>query len=171
MRRIEENSKTDFNGQLAPWQPGVGAFTPHHGIEFYVANKTGGVYAGMELLLNYGSMWNKFNNRKLDFIACAKKEDKMFYNNRKKGFVEGIHKKWNMLDERDHVPPDELPTEKAKRERLEKGMAEDSSMFEEGEKPYSEYRPNDYHPLKKNVDEVNTKERFAVRIPRLRKKS
>ena len=164
MRRIDENSKTDFNGQVAPWQPGVGAFTPHHGIEFYVANKTGGVYAGMELLLNYGSMWNKMNKRKLDFIACKKKDDEMFYNNReKKGFVEGIHKKWDMLNERelDHVP-DELPTEKAKRERLEKGMAADSSMFKEGEKPYSEYRPNDYHPSKKNDDDVKKKDKDKV---------
>jgi len=40
-------------------------------------------------------------------VTCKKKDDEMFYNNReKKGFVEGIYKKWDMLDERelDNVP-------------------------------------------------------------------
>jgi hypothetical protein len=41
----------DYNGQVAPWQPGAGAFTPHHGIEFFVSKK-GGVFAGMELVSN-----------------------------------------------------------------------------------------------------------------------
>ena len=39
-----------------------------------------------------------------------------------------------------------LPTEKAKRDRLARGMAADSSMLGDGERPYSEYRKNDYHP-------------------------
>ncbi len=51
MDRIFANSRVDFNGQVAPWHPGAGAFTPHHGIEFSVSKK-GGVYAGMELVSN-----------------------------------------------------------------------------------------------------------------------
>ena len=51
MDRIYANSRVDYNGQVAPWQPGAGAFTPHHGIEFFVSKK-GGVFAGMELVSN-----------------------------------------------------------------------------------------------------------------------
>lgn len=51
MDRIYANSRVDYNGQVAPWQPGAGAYTPHHGIEFSVSKK-GGVYAGMELASN-----------------------------------------------------------------------------------------------------------------------
>jgi hypothetical protein len=153
MDRIYETSRMDYNGQIAPWQPGAGAFTPHHGIEFYTTKK---VHVGMELLLDYGQKWNEKNNEKLDWIAAGtktkKKKDEMPVE--KKGFVEGIDKKWNLLN--DHAKdncPDELPTEKAKRDRLEKGMAADSSMFKKGEKPYSEYRTNDYHP--RNADNGN----------------
>ena len=152
MDRIYETSRMDYNGQMAPWQPGAGAFTPHHGIEFYSTKK---VHVGMELLLDYGQKWNQKNNERLDWIAGTKKkkkEDEMPVE--KKGFVEGIDKKWNLLNghAKDNCP-DELPTEKAKRDRLEKGMAADSSMFKKGEKPYSEYRTNDYHP--RVEDDVN----------------
>ena len=51
MDRIYANSRVDYNGQVAPWQPGAGAFTPHYGIEFSVSKK-GGVYAGIELVSN-----------------------------------------------------------------------------------------------------------------------
>ena len=51
MDRIYANSRVDYNGQVAPWQPGAGAFTPHHGIEFFVSKKDG-VFAGMELVSN-----------------------------------------------------------------------------------------------------------------------
>lgn len=156
--RIYENSHIDYNGQMAPWQPGAGAYTPHHGIEFYTTKK---IHVGMELLLDYGHKWNVKNNEKFDYIAAAaagtkkkkKKKDGMSFE-KKKGFVEGINNKWNLLDgyAKDNCP-NELPTEKAKRDRLEKGMAADSSMFKKGEKPYSEYRMNDYHP--RDVVEVD----------------
>lgn len=32
--RVYESSRADYGGQEAPWHPGAGAFTPHHGIEF-----------------------------------------------------------------------------------------------------------------------------------------
>jgi hypothetical protein len=47
MDRIYENTRVDYNGQTAPWQPGAGPFTPHHDIEFYTSKK---VHAGMELV-------------------------------------------------------------------------------------------------------------------------
>ena len=49
MERNHATGKVDYDGQMAPWQPGAGAFTPHHGVEFQVAKK-GGVFAGMELV-------------------------------------------------------------------------------------------------------------------------
>jgi hypothetical protein len=49
MERSHPSGKVDYDGQASPWQPGAGAFTPHHGVEFHVAKK-GGVFAGMELV-------------------------------------------------------------------------------------------------------------------------
>ena len=49
MVRIKRKSRRDYNGQVAPWHAGAGAFTPHHGVEFYVT-KQGGIYEGMELV-------------------------------------------------------------------------------------------------------------------------
>ena len=49
MARARNKSRRNYNGQVAPWHPGAGAFTPHHGVEFYVTKK-GGVYEGMELV-------------------------------------------------------------------------------------------------------------------------
>ena len=63
------------------------------------------------------------------------------------GFVNGIANKWDHVDERELKNcPRELPTEQAKRDRLAEGKAADSSEFKDGEKPYSEYRKNDFHP-------------------------
>jgi len=78
----------------------------------------------------------------------------------KKGFVEGVHKKWDQLDAKElYQVPEELPTERAKRYRLAEGIATDSSSanIKNGEKPYSEYRRNDYHPSEKETaEEKNT---------------
>lgn len=49
MVRIRRKSRRDYTGQVAPWHSGAGAFTPHHGVEFYVT-KRGGIYEGMELV-------------------------------------------------------------------------------------------------------------------------
>lgn len=76
----------------------------------------------------------------------------------KKGFVDGIHKKWDQLDAKElYQVPEELPTEKGKRYRLAEGIATDSSSanIKNGEKPYSEYRRNDYHPSERGADEEN----------------
>lgn len=76
-----------------------------------------------------------------------KKDVTPYERRERKGFVEGILKKWDQLDERERDDcPDDLPTENAKRERLAMGMAADSSLLEADEKPYSDYRKNDYHP-------------------------
>ena len=45
MDRMYSSSRTDYLGMKAPWQPGAGAFTPHHGIEFEATN---GIREGME---------------------------------------------------------------------------------------------------------------------------
>ena len=62
----------------------------------------------------------------------------------KRGFVDGgINKKWDWMDERERDDvPSELPTEKAKRDRISLGMAADSSEIVG--KPYSEYRENNF---------------------------
>lgn len=96
--------------------------------------------------MDYGETWNRKNKEKLEWIAYNNKKKKQGVRSRK-GFVDGIAKKWDHVDERELKNcPEELPTEKAKRDRLAEGKAADSSDFKEGEKPYSDYRVNDFHP-------------------------
>ncbi|KAL3760192.1 hypothetical protein ACHAWU_001702 [Discostella pseudostelligera] len=161
MVRIRSKSRRDYVGQVAPWQAGAGAFTPHHNVEFSVTKK-GGIHEGMELvrpdyilssifdhllfLLNYGDAWNRKNKEKLEWIAFNNKKQKQGVRTRE-GFVDGIAKKWDHVDKRELKNcPKELPTEQAKRDRLAEGKAADSSEFKDGEKPYSQYRDNDFHP-------------------------
>jgi len=152
--RIYENSRSDYGGQEAPWHPGAGAFTPHHGIDFLA---TRDIEAGTELLIDYGEKWNWNNRVKQKRIAKKEKEnaeraeageDVTSDSRPKKGFVDGIHRKWDPLIKYEHTNQMEyeLPTEKAKREGLAEGVARDSSEFSDDEKPYSEYRLNDFFP-------------------------
>eukprot|EP00578_Thalassiosira_sp_NH16_P008917 CAMPEP_0181108662 /NCGR_PEP_ID=MMETSP1071-20121207/17750_1 /TAXON_ID=35127 /ORGANISM="Thalassiosira sp., Strain NH16" /LENGTH=966 /DNA_ID=CAMNT_0023192281 /DNA_START=91 /DNA_END=2991 /DNA_ORIENTATION=- len=151
MDRMYDKSRSDYGGYEAPWHAGAGAFTPHHGVEF---KATRDVMEGMELLIDYGDQWQEENDYKLKHIARKEQENKVDSNDGsnnsdyrpKRGFVEGIHKKWDDVVEENHFEiPYELPTEKAKREGLAEGKARDSSEFEEGYNPYSEYRTNDHH--------------------------
>ena len=97
-------------------------------------------------LIDYGQIWHNKNEKKLLSLANMKKKNRLGQRARK-GFVNGIDKKWDHLDAREHgTCPEELPTEKAKREGLAHGMARDSSEFDDGFRPYSEYRENNYHP-------------------------
>ncbi|KAL3823645.1 hypothetical protein ACHAXA_009750 [Cyclostephanos tholiformis] len=155
MDRSYKSGRVDYDGQRAPWQPGVGAFTPHHGVEFTVSKK-GGIYAGMELLLNYGPTWSSKNKQMLAWLGDGEDHD---VKREREGFVDGINKKWDHLDKRERRDcPDELPTEKAKRDRLAKGMAADSSLFGDGDRPYSEYRTNDHHPHNETADDDDDNE-------------
>ena len=47
--RIDANSRSDFDGQEAPWHAGAGAFTPHHGVEFIITDEDG-LVEGQELV-------------------------------------------------------------------------------------------------------------------------
>ena len=107
-------------------------------------------------LIDYGEDWNWKNHVKHKHLDRKRREDEEDAGTGadatgdarpKKGFVEGINKKWDSLVEHEHyeMEPD-LPTEKAKREGLKEGVARDSSEIVDGEKPYSEYRTNDHHP-------------------------
>ncbi len=96
--------------------------------------------------MDYGNTWNGKNKEKLEWIAHNNKNKKQGARTRQ-GFVDGIAKKWDHVVKRElNTCPRELPTEKAKRDRLAEGKAADSSQFKDGEKPYSEYRYNDFHP-------------------------
>lgn len=95
-------------------------------------------------LLDYGNQWNAKNTEKLEWIAH---DEKRKGKREKRGFVDGIDKKWDHVDKRELKNcPRELPTERAKRDRLAGGKAADSSEFKDGERPYSEYRDNNFHP-------------------------
>lgn len=156
-------SRADYAGQVAPWQPGAGAFTPHHGVEF-VATK--GIRAGMELLLDYGEEWHaSFLKKVRGWQRRKEREEKMDDADAKKrhlkGFVNGIDRKWDVMDIREKFNcPEELPTEKGKRDRIAVGMAVDSSDLKSGNKPYSEYRENTHHPyaeVDENPNEAETR--------------
>mmetsp|Transcript_5388 Transcript_5388/g.9648 ORF Transcript_5388/g.9648 Transcript_5388/m.9648 type:complete len:365 (-) Transcript_5388:445-1539(-) len=78
-------------------------FTPRRGIE-WIATK--GVTEGMELLIDYGKQWNLNNNHKLEYLAKKKKKDAKkkkegvtTETHDREGYVDGIHKKWDQLDE------------------------------------------------------------------------
>ena len=111
-------------------------------------------------LINYGRRFNKNLERKVDHLHTqrrkAEKAGESLADTRpRRGFVDGIHKKWDLLDHRIRQSvPDELPTEKAKREATDYGFARDWTSFEEGERPYSEYRKNDY-PVRVEEEEVD----------------
>jgi len=142
--------------QVFPYDAGAGAVTPHKGVEYNAINKEG-IIEGEELILSYGSTWNKIQKVKNEMIIKSKKNG-YTGSREKKGFVDGIHKKWDQLDAKElYQVPEELPTERAKRYRLAEGIATDSSSanIKNGEKPYSEYRLNDYHPSEKEAAEEN----------------
>ena len=147
------------------WQPGAGAFTPHHGVEFHA---TKGVRAGMELLLDYGNEWHQRMGDKLRGWQRRKKREEQLKEDEKKtrnspGFVEGIDRKWDVMDIHERFScPEELPTEQGKRDRLSVGMAVDSSELKNGTKPYSSYRNNTPHPYDNVEDHPNKEE---VKIP------
>ena len=103
-------------------------------------------YLPLSQLIDYGPAWHGKNENKLLSLANMEKKGLLGQRERE-GFVNGIDKKWDHLDAREHEScPEELPTEKSKREGLAHGIARDSSEFEHGERPYSEYRENNYHP-------------------------
>jgi len=112
-------------------------------------------------LLDYGEAWEFKNDYKMKHLARKEKEERAEKAGAsardedapdgarpKKGFVEGIDRKWDDLVTNEiYEVAYEYPTEKAKREGLAAGVARDSSEIPEGMKPYSEYRANDdFHP-------------------------
>ncbi|KAL9180901.1 hypothetical protein ACHAXT_009706 [Thalassiosira profunda] len=117
------------------------------GIEFAAIRP---VTAGMELLMDYGEEWNSRNDAKLEFLEQRqrKKEAQISPSAlQNKGHVAGLDGKWEKLDRREHYNCiEELPTEKAKRERESIGFAADSSSTVDGKRPFSEYRENTLHP-------------------------
>ena len=140
------------HNKVFPYDAGSGAITPHKGVEYNAINKDG-IAEGEELILSYGSTWNKIQKVKNEMIVESKKKGYAGLRE-KKGFAYGIHKKWDQLDTKElYQVPEELPTEKGKRYRLAEGIATDSSSanIKNGEKPYSEYRLNDYHPFERLV--------------------
>lgn len=144
--RIYENSRRDYNGMVAPFQPGAGSFTPHHTMEY---ETTKGVREGMELLMDYGTKFHSKMSAKLKGLRKRHEGRGLDGSSARarQGFVEGIDKKWDIVDKREQLNcPEELPTEKGKRDRIAVGMAVDSSELKGEKKPYSEYRKNDYHP-------------------------
>ncbi len=109
----------------------------------------------MHRLIDYGKEWNYKNCKKQKHLAEKEDEkvelaaigEEVSETRPRKGFVEVVDKRWDELDKGTHyVMEYELPTEKAKREDLAEGIARDSSEIEYGEKPYSEYRTNDFLP-------------------------
>jgi hypothetical protein len=163
------SSRVDYLGQTAPWQPGVGAFTPHHSVEFIT---TKSVRPGMELLLDYGDYWHGRMGEKLrgwqrrkEREANMKEEEKV---RKLQGFVEGIDRKWDMMDNREKYQcPEELPTEEGKRDRIKVGMALDSSELKDGNKPYSSYRQNTHHPFADADEHPNEVETGPIPSPRV----
>eukprot|EP00569_Conticribra_weissflogii_P003745 CAMPEP_0171329356 /NCGR_PEP_ID=MMETSP0878-20121228/1216_1 /TAXON_ID=67004 /ORGANISM="Thalassiosira weissflogii, Strain CCMP1336" /LENGTH=1054 /DNA_ID=CAMNT_0011829333 /DNA_START=95 /DNA_END=3259 /DNA_ORIENTATION=- len=157
MDRNYDSAVIGYEDLQAPWDAGAGAFTPHTGLEF---TATKAIREGMELLLNYGEEWHHDHqtqeaNRKKARNQLDGNSDESSFVRQREGFVEGIDKKWDALDFRERSQcPKELPTEKGKRDRITVGMAVDSSDLEDGNKPYSEYRRNDYHPSTIEYDKM-----------------
>eukprot|EP00986_Skeletonema_menzelii_P017587 scaffold20570_cov148-Skeletonema_menzelii.AAC.8 len=145
--RSYESSRVDYEGLKAPWDAGAGAFTPHHNM-LYTAYID--VEKGMELFLDYGPKFHEHitkRNKQLRDIQGKKKRAVT-------GFADDISRDWDLMETQEKTQcPRELPTEKAKRERLKVGMGVDSSTLASDEKPYIEYRPNDHHPEDEEGDE------------------
>lgn len=131
----------------------------HAGIEYFA---TTDVTEGMELLLNYGEEWAENNYDQMDWIEKKNKRkaaanDDNIYD--RKGHVQGIDTKWDQLVKRElRNVANEIPTEKAKREREVLGFSADSSQVEaSGKRPFSEYRANNVKHNRRNdwVDDDN----------------
>ena len=156
VKRIEEHSRADYAGMSFPFEAGAGAFTPHHGVDYYASR---GVAEGMEILLYYGDAYDVNVERRVrnwiereDDVAIDADGDVNEDGTRpKRGFEGGVDAKWDDMDWKEmRRCPRELPTEGAKRRNSESGRAFDSSAMRDGERPYSEYRTNDFHPLDTN---------------------
>ncbi len=144
--RHENSSLVDYDSQRAPWDAGVGAFTPHHNM-VYSTYRT--VEKGMELFLDYGQEFHNYAEKRNEQLRRMQGKEKRVVT----GFVEEMSRDWDVMEDREKREcPRELPTEKAKRDRLKVGMGVDSSTLSDDDKPYTEYRLNDHHPAA-TVDE------------------
>ena len=117
-------------------------------------------------LIDYGPEYDKQNDLKLSYMERQKKRTNNVQHRQKDGHIHGIDTKWDRLDKRElYQLPDQLPTEKAKRERQSIGFTKDSfeattttsSSSGGGQKkqqrPFSEYRENTYLEFDENDDD------------------
>lgn len=137
-------SRTDYNFLTAPWDAGAGAFSPHHNMQYTTFRD---VEEGMELLLDYGHQFHADIRKRNEQLRHMQGKSTRTLT----GFANTIGRDWDIMEKVQKKDcPKELPTEKAKRERLKVGMGVDSSILDVGVRPYIEYRPNDHLPA---VDE------------------
>ena len=145
--RHYRSSRVDYNFQTAPWDAGVGAFTPHHNMLYTTFRD---VERGMELFLDYGEAFHDHALKRNDQLRKIQGKKKRAVT----GFADDISRDWDFMEEHQVKQcPTELATEKAKRERLKVGMGVDSSILPGDERPYTEYRPNDHHPADEEDEE------------------
>jgi hypothetical protein len=105
------------------------------------------VKRGMELFLDYGSKFHKHIKKRNEQLRIIQGKEKRSLT----GFADDISRDWDILEKKAMKRlPRELPTEKAKRDRLKVGMGVDSTNLDDDERPYTEYRLNDHYP---KVDE------------------
>ena len=150
--RSYDTSLVDYETQAAPWDAGVGAFTPHHRMMYTTYRD---VTKGMELFLDYGQEFHDHIwTRNEQLINISRKEKRSVT-----GFADDISRDWDFMEDNQKMKcPTELATEKAKRQRLEVGFGVDSTLLSGGDKPYIEYRANDYHPYDQDDKEEEKEE-------------